>query len=399
MDLISSSPFWPIVNGLPQSYPRLGQNLRCEVAVVGAGITGALVADTLAGAGRDVVVVDKRDVGSGSTSASTALLQYEIDVSLVELTELLGRNKAARAYQACARSIDLIADRVAKLGDRCGFEEKQSVFLASNKRDARLLSDEVAARQDAGLAAELWSQAEVEARFSFSAPAAIHSAKAAQIDPYRFTHALLARAASHGARIFDRTPELEICDEPNRVKLQAGDLSIHADWVVIAAGYEAINFLPRNVVSLKSSFAIVSEPIDDFPGWWDRCLLWETKQPYFYARTTPDGRAIIGGEDDAFRNPARRDRLIPKKAKRLAQKFSELFPSIPFEVAYAWAGTFGETKDGLAYIGASADRPRVLFACGFGGNGITFSALAAEILHEKIGGQAHADEDLFAIER
>ena len=116
-------------------------------------------------------------------------------------------------------------------------------------------------------------------------------------------------------------------------------------------------------------------------------------------RTTADGRAIIGGEDDSFRNPARRDRLIPKKTERLAKKFRALFPKIPLQIAYAWAGTFGETKDGLAYIGPEADQPRVLFACGFGGNGITYSALAAEILLETIRGRLHPDADLFALER
>jgi len=45
------------------------------------------------------------------------------------------------------------------------------------------------------------------------------------------------------------------------------------------------------------------------------------------------------------------DALISQKTRTLVKKFGRLFPDLQLEVAYAWAGTFGETRDGLAYIG------------------------------------------------
>jgi len=152
-------------------------------------------------------------------------------------------------------------------------------------------------------------------------------------------------------------------------------------------------------VTLKSTFALASEPLDRFDGWHHRCLLWETARPYLYLRTTGDNRAIVGGEDDPFRAPDRRDRLVPKKTERLAKRFRELFPKIDLEVAYSWAGTFGETKDGLAYIGAVRQLPGCLFACGFGGNGITFSAIAAEIIRDAVLCRDHPDAHLFRFDR
>lgn len=79
MDLKSDYPYWAVKNGLMYAVPQPDADLTCDVAVVGAGITGALIDDELAGHGHDVVVLDQRNVGWGSTSASTALLQYEID--------------------------------------------------------------------------------------------------------------------------------------------------------------------------------------------------------------------------------------------------------------------------------------------------------------------------------
>jgi glycine/D-amino acid oxidase-like deaminating enzyme len=75
-------------NGLLADHPSLKHDKSCEVAVIGGGITGTLVAYQLVQEGVETVLVDKRDVGAGSTAASTALLLYEIDT---ELHELLSR--------------------------------------------------------------------------------------------------------------------------------------------------------------------------------------------------------------------------------------------------------------------------------------------------------------------
>ena len=81
------------------------------------------------------------------------------------------------------------------------------------------------------------------------------------------------------------------------------------------------------------------------------------------------------------------------------KKFARLFPEMPLEVAYAWAGTFGETKDGLAYIGVHRRFPHTFFALGYGGNGITFSVIAAEIIRDQFLGRANGDARLFRFGR
>ena len=90
MDLKSGYPFWAVKNGLMHAYPALREDLACDVAVIGGGITGALMADELVRHGHGVVVLEQRDIGCGSTAASTALLQYEIDTHLVDLAERHG---------------------------------------------------------------------------------------------------------------------------------------------------------------------------------------------------------------------------------------------------------------------------------------------------------------------
>jgi glycine/D-amino acid oxidase-like deaminating enzyme len=400
MDLVSPQPFWPLRNGLLSVYPALKEDVTCDVVVLGGGISGAFVAERLTEEGLDVAVFDKRDVGAGSTSASTALLQYEIDTSLIDLSKRIGRSDAEQAYRLCHDSITAIERLVIDLKVECVFQRRRSAYLASRPSDAASLRDECAARRAAGIDVEYWDEARVGARFSFSRPAALVSSQGAELDCHRLAHTLLARAARGGARIFDRTVVEKYEAGADAVRLQTDrGCKILAKHAVFATGYESQDILPRRVVKLKSTFALASEPLTEFPGWWDRCLIWETARPYIYLRTTDDNRALVGGEDDPFRNPARRDRLVKAKTDLLATRFSEMFPAIELEVAYRWAGTFGETKDGLPYIGRIRQMPRCHFVLGFGGNGIVYSAIAAEIIRDALMERPNPNGRLFQFDR
>jgi glycine/D-amino acid oxidase-like deaminating enzyme len=175
---------------------------------------------------------------------------------------------------------------------------------------------------------------------------------------------------------------------------------IKAKKVVFATGYETAQFLKRKVVKLKSTYAIVSEPIQEFVGWgYDRCVIWETARPYFYLRTTRDGRMMMGGEDEDFVNPTRRDRLIAGKARALLRKAKKMFPHIDIEIAYAWAGTFGETEDSLPYIGEVEEFPNAYFALCYGADGTNFALMAAEIIRDLYLQKPNPDAELFRFDR
>jgi glycine/D-amino acid oxidase-like deaminating enzyme len=400
MDLKSGQLYWPLKNGLLGTYPILKHDLACEVAIIGAGVTGALVARELCDAGVETIVLDRRDAGWGSTSASTCLLQYEVDTHLTDLKKLVGERDAVRSYLLCLESIGTIERIVATLDDDCGFARRPSVYLASRKRDVQALRDEWEARREAGIRVDFLDQAAVEARFPFSRPAALLSADGAQVDAYRLTHYLLRYAQQRGVCVFDRTAVARFEAHADGVTLVTDrDWRVRARSVVFAAGYEAQQYLRRKVVDLKSTYALVSEPLASFDGWFEQCLLWESARPYLYARTTDDGRALVGGLDEPFRNPVLRDKLIERKAGKLADSFRELFPALDFDVAYAWAGTFGETKDGLAYIGATEEFPHAFFALGYGGNGITYSAIAARIITDAVRGLENDDARIFRFDR
>ena len=402
MDLTSDHPYWTLKNGILVNFPPLAADQACDIVVLGAGISGALIAEALTADGHDVIVIDARDVGHGSTSASTALLQYEVDTHLIDLIKLHGQANAENAYRACHESIDILEKLIGSLGlEDCAFTRKESVYLASRKRDVTVLRQESAARRAMGIEVHDWSDSEVEARFGFTRPGALHSVQAGEVDSYRLTVGLLKTVAARGCRIFDRTEAKRIDIDKDGVLVRTNrDGSIRAKRVIVAMGYESQElFQTAACVKLQSSFAVASEPLTEDQHWWHRCLLWESARPYFYLRTDSDGRAIIGGGDLPFRNALARDKLIAKKSGMLKGRFDEMFPQAGIEVAFSWAGTFGETHDGLAFIGPYRKHPLCLFALGFGGNGITYSVIAAEILRQEVRGYRHPYSSVFRFDR
>ena len=400
MDLISADAYWRLQNGLIASYPTLRASIDCEAIVVGGGISGALLLDKLTRAGISAVLLERYDVGAGSTSGSTGLLQYEIDVELHELIEKLGREKAERAYWSCHEAIDALEMVSTELNLGQAFQRKSSLYLASTEHDRPKLQTEFRARKAAGFDVSYMEAKEIESKFSFSRPGGILSRQAAEIDPYIFTHRLIDRAQKNGARVFDRTcVESFECRKSDVSVITDQGVTVRARSLIFATGYEAVKYLPKGVVRLHSSFALASKPIDDFTGWPGCCLIWETARPYSYVRTTRDNRIVMGGEDEMFQNPKWRDEVLPEKAQILWEKLGELFPQLQLEFGYNWAGTFGETKDGLPYIGSIEKYPGVYFSCGYGGNGITYSSIAADIIVGSLQSKPHRDEALFSFDR
>lgn len=401
MDLLSSQPFWPIQNGLIANFPPLESDLRCDVAVIGAGGSGALAAWNPARAGLDVVVLDARNVATGSTAGSTSLLQYEIDVPLHRLAERYGPARAEHAHHRCRYAIDALEKVVRRERLDCGFVRRTSLLPAAESGHVPMLRREFTARKTAGFDVAWWNRRQIRSHSRLPHHAGILSQDAAHVDIHRLTHGLLAAAAKLGARIFDQTTVTQTSLSSRGVHLHTHRGSrVRARHRVIATGYGADIMLPRRVTRWHGTYALITEPVQDIRDWpANECLIWDTGDPYLYLRTTDDHRVIIGGYDEPFRTAAGRDRKLPTKTAALHRRFKQLFPRTKIEVAYAWAGTFASTDDGLPFIGPHPRLPCTWFALGYAGNGITFSLLAAALTRDRILGRKNPDAEIFGFER
>ncbi|WP_396178521.1 NAD(P)/FAD-dependent oxidoreductase [Flavobacterium sp.] len=384
MDLKSGLPFWLIKNGLSTNYERLEKNAETDVLIIGSGITGALVAHFLCENNIKCIIVDKRMESTGSTTASTAQLQYEIDEYLFDLIEKVGEKNAVKAYEMCLESIITLEKIVQKLKIDADFKRVPSLYLASDAKGKKDLEKEFEVRKKHGLPVKYLSDKELLSKYNIKRKAALYNNQSAQVDTYKLCQAILNyHRKNSGLKVFSHTDVVKIQSEKNSITATTNkDFSIKANKIAAAPGFESEHLLDEKVMQLSSTYVIVSQPMKSVDLWKEKCLIWETARPYLYIRTTADNRIMVGGFDEPFQDPKKRDALMEKKNKDILKRFKKLFPESKIEIDFYWCGTFGGTKDGLPFIGEHKKHPNMYFALGYGGNGITFSVIAAEMIKD-----------------
>ncbi|WP_461207089.1 NAD(P)/FAD-dependent oxidoreductase [Clostridium sp. DL1XJH146] len=402
MDLINGSTYWDKINSNLKGYPSLNKNIDCDVVIVGGGITGCLMLYYLTEYSVDAVLIEENTVCSGSTCASTCLLQYEIDTDLIKLIDIVGKDKAVRSYKLCQKAIDDIERIIININGICNFEKKDSLYLCSNKMDEENLRDEYQTRKKYGFDVELLERVDIERLYPFTSECGIYSKIGGQIDPVNFCNILLKHCFKKGAKIYENTKAQSFDFYSNDVKINLStDSYVKCKNLIFCTGYNSNSMMgKKNLVTLNSTYSIATNKINDFSSWYNRSLIWETARPYTYIRTTSDNRIIAGGFDDNFINLERREANLKFKSKYLINKLKSLFPEMDdIKADYAWAGVFGETKDGLPYIGKHPTYPNTYLNLGFGGNGVTFSVIGAQIIKDLILYNNNPDANIFSLNR
>lgn len=397
LDLHSGRTVWSAYRAPNVPVTALRRDIKTEVLVVGMGISGAMIAEALTAEGHAVVCVDRRGPMHGSTGATTALVQYEIDLPLSLLSRKIGRDKAERAWRRSRLAVANLQARIKQLGIRCDAVARDSLYLDGNALSPSALREEGESRRRAGLRSTYLPPAELQARFGIEGRSALLNHGNLALDPRKLTAGLLRRTLQRGARFYAPCEVTALESERDRVTATTKNgATIAADHVILATGYELPNGISVGKHEVISTYAIATRP-QLRSLWPENVLIWEASDPYLYLRTTADGRVICGGEDEAFMDEERRDRLIGGKAQCIARKLSLLFPQLDTTPEFAWAGAFGTTTTGLPFIGRLPRRPRLFAVMGYGGNGITYSQIASELLATALAGGEDSDTALFAL--
>jgi glycine/D-amino acid oxidase-like deaminating enzyme len=392
--LRTDGTLWQHLRAPQVPHRALTRDTSTEVLIIGAGITGAMIADALVETGLETIVVDRRRPTQGSTVASTALVAYEIDLPLKKLQNRIGKRDAIRAWR---RSRLAVANLQSYFGEReLEAQSRGSLYLAGNDLGVRDLKVEGELRRAAGIDATFLDRAALRARFGIAHSAALLAPCNLTINPREVTARLLLRAQKRGTRVH---APAEIADlERSRsswVATTKQGRRIRSKYVVFASGYEFPKLVPVKGHQIRTTWAFATAP-QPRKLWPEQCLIWEASSPYLYARTTADGRVLCGGEDEDSSDKVQRGPVMEHKIARLQAKLHKLFPGLDTEAEFAWAASFGESATGLPSIGGIPGYKNCWAALGYGGNGITYSRIAAEIIRAAFTGQRDADADLYA---
>lgn len=397
-DLRSGQTVWEGQQAPSVPYSPLTRDLRTEVLIVGSGITGAMAAEALAATGLDIAVVDKRRPMSGATSASTALIQYEIDTPLIKLARKIGHTNAARAWRRSRLAVTSLTARTQELGIP-DTVRRPSLYLAGTDMNAKNLQREAGERCAIGLETLYVERRDLKQRFGISRAAGLISHDNLAADPRKLTAGFLNAAIEQGASIHAPVDIVDIDVKKSVIVATTHHgRKIRCRYLIFATGYEFPKSVPANGHRIASTWAFATVP-QKRKLWPEQCLIWEASDPYLYLRTDSHGRVICGGEDEEFSDEHRRDALLARKVDTLRRKLHKLLPGLDLTVEFAWTACFGESATGLPSIGEIPRMKNCWAMLGYGGNGITYSRIAAEIIRTTLTGGNDPDADLYAFKR
>ena len=398
MALYAGSLFWPRTLPVTPAYPTLEADLECEVLVVGGGVSGALCAHYLIEAGLEVVLVEKNRIALGSSAVNTGILQYSNDTMLCEFLGRMPREDAVAIYRLCSEGLDEL-ERVSRgLNDPTDFLRRDSLYLASSEGDVGKLRCECAALSEYGFPVEYLDRARLKDRFGIHRPAALVTRGDAEVNPSKLVHALV-RQAVRSSRVFEITGVRGVESGQNGVRVLTNRGRIRAERVVFATGYAPENLPRLPGARLGLTYSAVTRPIPADMLWPEGCMIWETARSYLYIRTTPDRRVIIGGLDESRPEPGDDPAGLALKGEELLRELKRLFPRLETELDCMWAATFGETRDGIPFLGVDPSDPRVFYCLGYGGNGTVCSVVGARIIRDLLVKGHHPQAHIFRLDR
>jgi glycine/D-amino acid oxidase-like deaminating enzyme len=375
-----SSPPWDREIDKPH-FPALDGDIQADVLIIGGGMAGLLNAYRLSEQGLKVVLAEKGELFSGVTGLTTAFLTQSIDTDTPDLIHMLGEEGAQRVLESHAKAVDLIEEIADKESIECEFVRCSGYMYAESGEDNHILEDEYHALLRLGVDVHLFMAGDADLGFAHAGYVEICSQ--AKFHPLKFASGLAQVLSDRGVQIFENTEIEEVKAEGETRVARTPHGSISASWIV-SATYEPFHE-PIQLFFKKGMYVSYVMELEVSPGLIGEGIYEDTDNPYHYFRIDPKGkydRMIIGGEDNKEIFPVDEE----KHFSTLEDYVKKMFPALKYKIVYRWSGPILEPSDGLAFIGSSRD-DRVMYAFGFSGNGMTYSAISAMIISDLIAGK------------
>lgn len=388
------------INKIKNKYEYLSEDIDTDVIIVGGGVTGSILGYYMSKNNINCVVLEKNIVGYGSTSITTALLQYELDQTARSLEEYTQYEKIIQSYNLGVKALDEIDEFIKEYGNKCDYKKRDTLLYTGKKVEIEEIKQEYEIRKENGFDVRFIE--EKDNPFSFELKAGVYAINGgAELDPYKFTHELIETGISLGLRIYENTEVVKINYTENNVEVQTKyGYKVNGKIIVVATGYDTGLFSDRKFGNTTITFNVATKPLNSLEGYYKNVLIRDNKDPYNYFRTTFDNRIIGGGEDVEFLVNIENEKLSKEKYEIIENNIRRMFSNISdIEFEYEYCGAFSSTQDNLGFIGKDPKNPRLWFDLGYGANGILFAILGGMMLSELYKGIEDENLKLFKVDR
>jgi glycine/D-amino acid oxidase-like deaminating enzyme len=381
-------------------YSSLTEDITTDVVIVGGGIAGLSVAYGLAKEGRDCVVVENGLIGGGETRNSSAHLTNALDSRYYTLERIYGEKYTRLVAKSHTAAINRIERIVQRENIECGFERVNGYLFLHPTDTIKSLQREFEVTRRAGLSTELVTSipnVRLKEKIGLKFP------QQAQFHPLKYLHGLCAAIVGSGGKVFTNTRVVSF----DREGVNTEHHRISAKHIVIATNLppgSSFPFLNKQVTYRSYLVGVtVHKGLISPSLWWDTG--WQQNptniSPYHYARIQQmNGEydlLICGGQDHVGT-----DETIPaEEPERYAQLEEWVFDHFPMSqnVVYRWSGLISEPDDLLGYIGRNPGDDNIYVVTGDAGNGLTYGAIAGNLIPDLINGHENPWEKIYSPSR
>src|SRR5918993_898985 len=368
--------------------PRSNQfnNTVFDVAIVGGGITGITLALQLQKAGKKCVVLEAKSLCFGTTGGTTAHLNTLMDNPYNTMIADFGKDGAQIVAGAASDAITLIENNINEYKIECGFERASAYVFAQGESQEKELDDIYKACQEIGL----------ESRFTNGIPIPINFRKSLEVPgqgkfhPVKYVHGLAGAFESIGGTIVEQCRVTNV-EEDEVISIETSIDKMQARTLVYATHIPpGINLLHLRCPAYRSYAMSVKLKDEKYP----EGLIYDMYDPYHYYRTQiVDGEKflIVGGGDHKTGENTNTNKSFLQLESHIRSHFDVA------QILHRWSSQYYEPVDGLPYIGKlPGARENILVATGYGGNGITYSHVAALELSNLIIANESRCNDIFS---
>ena len=383
--------------------PRFRGDRTAEVVIIGGGLTGCAIAQACAAAGFETLLLERERIGCGGTGRSAGLLTPEPGVSFREVAAAHGLRAARRVFEAWRRGSLDGAALLRRLNIRCDLEPRDLIVIAGRDNDADLRR-EFDARRAAGLDVSSITPRQLAAGMRLQAAGGVRVKGSFALDPYRACVGLASVAIRRGAVLCERSLVRKVRFTRKYADVIAEGGTIRTSRVIVATGSATPEFKSlRRHFKRRELYLVMSEPVPAAmrKQLGDRgTILRDFRTPPQYVRWTPDSRLLVAGADQDETADRKRDAVLVQRTGQLMYELLTKYPAISgLRPEYGWDAPYGETADGLMYIGAHRNFPHHVFALGGRRDSVTGAFVAARIVTRAVQGAADKADDVFGWNR
>lgn len=373
--------------------PCLQENIRCDVCVIGGGLTGINAALNLAEKGYSVVVLESERVGWGASGRNGGHAGGGPRHGVTELEQLLGKDDAQRHWDLNRIALTYCKDRITQHEIDCDWRDGNihACFNIKETEETKREIDYLHQRYKAEHISFL-SPEEMAGKIGTTVYAGGEmNSESGHMHPLNFILGLAIEAEKIGVKIFENSRVIKN-DRANPSTLSTEYAQVIADKVVIGCNGYLEKLEPRiagNIMPINN-YVLATEPLSEDVA---RSLIRDnesvsdTRFVVNYYRLSPDRRMLFGGGESYTKK-------FPADIKKFVRKYMlRIYPQLAeARIDYGWGGTLAVTMNRFANFGRIDS---MYYAHGYSGHGLVLASFAGKLIADAIDGD-DSEFDVFA---